>query len=152
MYNNNQGFGGHTFQDDREKVELYFSARKLTNKDTFSKTDPIFFIYYKTGERGTYNLIHKTEQIQDNLNPDFTKSLTVDFIFETHQFFKIECRDIDNTSGSDYDELGTCEFELGNLMGCRNNMLILNLIDSKFFYLNFFYRKRKRLWKSCYKK
>lgn len=129
MYNTAVGYG-NTFADDREKVELYFSARKLVNKDTFSKTDPIFLIYGKRGDESKYNLIHKTEQIQDNLNPDFTKSLLVDFIFETHQFFKIECRDIDNNSGSDYDELGCCEFELGHLMGCRNNMLILDLIHS----------------------
>lgn len=141
---------GNTFADDREKVELYFSARKLINKDTFSKTDPIFFIYYKRGDHGKFSLIHKTEQINDNLNPDFTKSLLADFIFETHQYFRIECRDIDNKSGTSYDDLGSCEFQLGELMGCRNNMLILNLVDRKFYqiFFNFFQRKGKKYGES----
>jgi Ca2+-dependent lipid-binding protein len=71
--------------------------------------------------------VHRTEQIKDNLNPDFTKSMLLDFIFEKHQFLKIECRDIDNDAGSQFDDLGFCEFELGTLMGSRKNMLILPL-------------------------
>ena len=114
--------------DDREKVELYFSCRKLLNKDTFSKTDPQLFISYRTQKNKPYAQIHTTELISDNLNPDFTRSLVVDFIFEMHQFFKIECRDVDNDSGTSYDPLGTCEFELGELMGSRNNMVLMDLM------------------------
>ena len=42
---------------------------------------------------------------------------------------KVECRDIDNSSGTDYDTLGFAEFELGTLMGSRQNMLLLDLMN-----------------------
>ena len=41
-------------------------------------------------------LIDKTEIIWDNLNPDFSKSFVLDYIFEVTQTFKIEVVDIDD--------------------------------------------------------
>ena len=36
-----------THQDDREKVELFFSCRKLKDLDTFSKSDPKLTLFRK---------------------------------------------------------------------------------------------------------
>lgn len=127
MYNGQTTY----YNDDREKVEIFFSARNLKNKDQMSKTDPIFLLYQKEKVNSNWIEIHRTEQINDNLNPDFTKSFVMDFIFERHQFLKIECRDIDNASGTKFDTLGHCEFELGNLMGSHKNMLIIPLLNKK---------------------
>ena len=56
------------------KVELYISCTKLTNKDTFSKSDPFAVLFEnKTGPRKSREAgwvqLDKTEVIYDNLNP-----------------------------------------------------------------------------------
>lgn len=63
----------------------------------------------------------------DTLNPDFTTSFNIDFIFERVQRFKLEVRDADNTSGTEFEHVGSCEFELGQLVGSRENLLFLDL-------------------------
>lgn len=61
------------------------------------------------------------------MNPDFTTSFNIDFVFERTQRFKLEVRDADNTTGTEYELVGTCEFELGQLVGSRENLLFLHL-------------------------
>jgi len=71
----------------------------------------------------------QTECINDNLNPDFAKSIKVDYIFEITQVMKIDVLDIDGPNSFDY--IGSVTFELGELMGSKNNMLILELKNEK---------------------
>lgn len=40
---------------------------------------------------------------------------------------KIEVRDADNKTGTVSELVGTCEFEMGNLMGNRNNMIFVDI-------------------------
>ncbi|XP_055514614.1 copine-4 [Leucoraja erinacea] len=49
-------------------VELTFSARKLDDKDFFSKSDP-FLEIFRLNDDGTQQLVHRTEVIMNNLNP-----------------------------------------------------------------------------------
>uniref|UniRef100_UPI00398E3B75 copine-4-like n=1 Tax=Pristiophorus japonicus TaxID=55135 RepID=UPI00398E3B75 len=49
-------------------VELTFSARKLDDKDFFSKSDP-FLEIFRMNNDGTQQLVHRTEVIMNNLNP-----------------------------------------------------------------------------------
>ncbi|KAE8596913.1 hypothetical protein XENTR_v10016280 [Xenopus tropicalis] len=49
-------------------VELSFSARKLDDKDFFSKSDP-FLEAFRMNDDGTQQLVHRTEVIMNNLNP-----------------------------------------------------------------------------------
>jgi hypothetical protein len=79
----------------------------------------------------SYQAIGKTEIVFDNLNPDFTTSFQLDFIFETHQHFKIEVRDIDDKIGKKFENMGFVEFELASLMGSAQNMLIKDLSYNK---------------------
>lgn len=69
--------------------------------------------------------IGQTEVINNNLNPDFSTSFTVEFIFERKQVFKVEAKDIDNNAGTSFDSLGSVTFEMGTLIGSANNTLIL---------------------------
>ena len=34
------------------KVEMFISGKHLPSHDTFSKSDPVVFVYLKTGEEG----------------------------------------------------------------------------------------------------
>ncbi|KAF3833791.1 hypothetical protein F7725_024995 [Dissostichus mawsoni] len=49
-------------------VELCFSARKLDDKDFFSKSDP-FLEIFRINDDGTESLVHRTETIMNNLSP-----------------------------------------------------------------------------------
>ncbi|XP_038652494.1 copine-4 [Scyliorhinus canicula] len=49
-------------------VEFTFSARKLDDKDFFSKSDP-FLEIFRMNDDGTQQLVHRTEVIMNNLNP-----------------------------------------------------------------------------------
>ncbi|XP_060796797.1 copine-7 [Neoarius graeffei] len=49
-------------------VELSFCAKKLDDKDLFSKSDP-FLEIYRINDDGTEQLVHRTEMIKNNLNP-----------------------------------------------------------------------------------
>lgn len=87
--NNNQGLnvmnamGAHMNQQfDREQVELYFSCRNLINLDVMSKSDPQVQLYESNPNNKSWYLKDSTEMIRDNLNPDFAKSIKVDYIFE----------------------------------------------------------------------
>ncbi|KAG7245010.1 hypothetical protein INR49_023576 [Caranx melampygus] len=49
-------------------VELSFSARKLDDKDFFSKSDP-FLEIFRLNDDGTESLVHRTETVMNNLSP-----------------------------------------------------------------------------------
>uniref|UniRef100_A0A8C2AVX3 Copine IVa n=1 Tax=Cyprinus carpio TaxID=7962 RepID=A0A8C2AVX3_CYPCA len=53
---------------NNDYVELSFSARKLDDKDFFSKSDP-FLEIYRVNDDNTQQLVHRTETIMNNLNP-----------------------------------------------------------------------------------
>ncbi|XP_056901607.1 copine-4-like isoform X5 [Takifugu flavidus] len=55
-----------TGNDDH--IELSFSARKLDDKDFFTKSDP-FLEIYRLNEDATMQLVYRTETVKNNLNP-----------------------------------------------------------------------------------
>ena len=114
-----------------EHVEIYLSGIGLPKLDVMSNTDPYMIISLKEGKTGQFKEIGKTEIIKDNQNPEYTTSFSLEYHFEQRQFVKIECRDADNTSGTDFDVVGECQFELGQLVGCKDKQLMLDLFNMK---------------------
>jgi len=92
--------------DDKAKVELFFSCRKLANMDTITVTDP--FLKFYEFRNNQWIFIGQTEQIDNNLNPNFSKSFVVDFIFESKQIYKAEVYDFDDANTITY--IGEHEF------------------------------------------
>ena len=90
--------------EPKQAVELYFSCRKLKNKDLASLSDPFIVLHRKT-ESG-WIVMGRSEIIWNNLNPDFSKSFPMDFIFERRQVFKVECRHATNKTGTESSSLG----------------------------------------------
>jgi len=63
-------------------VELFFSCRGLKDKDFFGKSDPQLTLYKNViGDK--WAKVGSTEVIKNDLNPDFSKSFKIEFIFET---------------------------------------------------------------------
>lgn len=117
-----------TIHTDREQVEFFFSCSNLQNKDILSKSDPQVLLY-QTNPQNQKSLLHKTEIIKDNLNPEFNSSLTLDYIFETHQYFFAEVIDIDNSSGTNFDMIGSVNFKMTDIMTTRERCAVLQLTN-----------------------
>lgn len=82
-----------------DMVSLHISCEKLADMDIFSKSDPQCYIYLKNHKDDlNWYKIGETEQIQNNLNPVFVKSLEISYYFEREQMIKIEVYDIDMMS------------------------------------------------------
>jgi hypothetical protein len=109
-----------------QPVELYLACRTLKDKDFFSKSDPL--VKCSVMKDGKWCLVGKTEQIQNNLNPNFQKTIQTELIFEIKQPIKFEVVDVD---AHHEDLIGYAETELGKLAGAKKQTTILDLTDSK---------------------
>jgi hypothetical protein len=85
------------------KVELSISGRKLRDLDVFSKSDPQCMVYEMVNTQ--WALIGKTEQIINNLNPDFKTRIVMNYFFERAQNLKFVLIDGDG-SKDDYETIG----------------------------------------------
>ncbi len=101
------------------KVQLFISCRQLKDVDYIGVSDPICFLYCKNQSSDTnWVLTDQTEEIKDNLNPEFEKSFNLTYYFEKHQPLKFVVQDVD---GKDkYDFIGSAETTLGTVMGSKN--------------------------------
>ena len=70
----------------------------------------------------------KTEKKKNNLNPDFTEKITVNYYFEKVQKLKFVMIDSDDNNGNG-DEIGVCETTLGKVMGARQQTFTTDLIE-----------------------
>jgi len=62
-----------------------------------------------------WELQGKTEQIHNNLNPDFHTSVHVLYSFEKVQKIRFDFIDVDNLG--EYDTIGTVDTTIGEIMG-----------------------------------
>ncbi|ELU11603.1 hypothetical protein CAPTEDRAFT_227478 [Capitella teleta] len=113
------------------KVEISVSCRKLQDKDTFSKSDPMCVLYTKPSPKSNFLEYGRTEMIKDSLNPDFVKKFIMDYYFEESQKLRFEMRvistdyDVDSPSSKldKHDFLGCLECTLGQIVGSPSNRL-----------------------------
>ena len=62
------------------QVEFFIKGKNLKDMDTFSKSDPICRVYLMTqGVHTNYVKVGETEEIKDNLNPDFKTTIKIDY-------------------------------------------------------------------------
>lgn len=108
---------------DYEQVELYLSCRQLKDQDFFGKSDPYVKLFEE--KQSQWVEIGRTEALKDNLNPDFKKSIIVDFVFEKKQPLRLQVWDKDD-DGKD-DVIGTVDTTVGDIMGAKKQVLELNL-------------------------
>ncbi len=104
---------GFNAENPSSKIILSISCRNLVDLDVFSKTDPEVHVYLKNTKTGGYFLLGKTEMILNNLNPDFVKTLTLDYFFEKEQWIKFEVYDVDANS---LELIGNCETTIAKII------------------------------------
>lgn len=71
--------------DMQQKIEISISCRSLKDTDVFSKSDPQVVFKMKNAMNGKWFELGRTEVIKNNLNPNFKKIFSVDYMFETKQ-------------------------------------------------------------------
>lgn len=99
-----------------EPLELHFSGKNLKNMDGwFGKSDPIVEVYIQLDNTSEFKLVGKTEQITDNLNPDFKEHVQINYIFEINQNLKIEVKDVDEKENK-AELIGSFEVLLANIL------------------------------------
>ncbi|XP_008437742.2 protein BONZAI 1-like isoform X1 [Cucumis melo] len=83
------------------QIELSFSASNLRDRDIFSKSDPMLVVYTK-GKDGTLEELHRTEVVQNSLNPKWIHKLNITYQFEVVQTLVFFVYDVD----TQYQNLG----------------------------------------------
>lgn len=98
------------------RVEIFVSCQKLKKKDIMSKSDPCCVMFVQTGDH--WSEVARTENVKNSQDPQFTRSLEVDYYFEEVQRVRFEIYDIDNKSTklTDDDNLGGIETTLGEIV------------------------------------
>ena len=85
--------------------------------DVFSKSDPVVYMSIWDERRRQWIKYGETEQINNNLNPDFKKSFEVVYSFEKQQRLRFDVFDVDL---NDKEVIGYFETTIGYIMGARN--------------------------------
>lgn len=97
------------------KVDFFVSARNLKNLDTFSKSDPKCIIYQFNDRTRQWQKMGQTEEIRDNLNPNWNTNIQMLYQFEKVQRIKFEI--IDEDVNGTFDLQGVVETTMGEVMG-----------------------------------
>ena len=111
----------------KRKIELSISCRGLNNLDYLSRCDHPFTILYEKNSQEQWIEKERTEEVAKNINPNFTKTFIMDYIFEKHQHIKFEVFNVE--SPKSFDFIGDSTTTLAKIMGSKSQMLILELTD-----------------------
>ncbi|CAJ1061231.1 copine-4 isoform X1 [Xyrichtys novacula] len=98
-------------------IELSFSARKLDDKDFFSKSDP-FLEIYRLNEDATLQLVYRTETVMNNLNPVWkTFKVSLNSLCSGDHERKLQCTVWDWDSNGKHDYIGEFEATFKEMRG-----------------------------------
>lgn len=112
----------------QQKIEISLSCRSLLNQDITSKSNPFILFYLKDKtNNNSFTLKGETEIIKDNLNPNFVTTFIVDYIFEVKQECRFEVWYYESEQKSDI--LGSVTTSIGEIVGSKGQVLVLNLLD-----------------------
>ncbi|XP_053288016.1 copine-4 [Pleuronectes platessa] len=98
-------------------IELSFSARKLDDKDFFTKSDP-FLEIYRLNEDATLQLVYRTETVMNNLNPVWkTFKVSLNSLCSGDHERKLQCTVWDWDSNGKHDYIGEFEASFKEMRG-----------------------------------
>ena len=114
-----------------QKLQLAFECENLANMDSFSKSDPIIFLFIKEGN--FWKKLDRTEIIHDSLNPQFVTKITVQYNFEQNNLYRVEIYDVDDDKNLEntklHDPLGYLEFTLHEVVTSLNQVFRKQIIN-----------------------
>ncbi|XP_076818509.1 copine-3-like isoform X2 [Clavelina lepadiformis] len=100
------------------KVELTISCTNLLDTDVTSKSDPLCVLLLHDPKSQKWHEVARTERVKNELSPNFSKKIDIDYFFEEVQKLQFAIYDIDNKTIdlSDDDFLGQVECTLGQIV------------------------------------
>uniref|UniRef100_A0A452R3F2 Copine 1 n=1 Tax=Ursus americanus TaxID=9643 RepID=A0A452R3F2_URSAM len=113
-------------------VQLSISCDHLIDKDIGSKSDPLCVLLQDVGG-GSWAELGRTERVRNCSSPEFSKTLQLEYHFETVQKLRFGIYDIDNKTPElgDDDFLGGAECSLGQIVSSQIITLPLMLKPGK---------------------
>eukprot|EP00096_Caligus_rogercresseyi_P007831 TRINITY_DN2592_c0_g1_i2.p1 TRINITY_DN2592_c0_g1~~TRINITY_DN2592_c0_g1_i2.p1 ORF type:complete len:543 (-),score=173.90 TRINITY_DN2592_c0_g1_i2:737-2365(-) len=94
-------------------VELTLRAEKLADMDLFDKSDPFCVVYVKEfNGKSQWIEVGRTEAIQNNHSPSWSKRIMMEYKFEQRQEMKFDVYDQDKKGSlnlSNHEFLGSCQ-------------------------------------------
>uniref|UniRef100_A0A3Q0RUY9 Copine-3 n=1 Tax=Amphilophus citrinellus TaxID=61819 RepID=A0A3Q0RUY9_AMPCI len=109
---------------DNRAIVLELEAKNLDKKDTFGKSDP-FLEFFKQGDAGKWQLVHRTEVVKNNLNPSwrkFTVPLQTFCSSDLERPLKVDCSDHD--SDGSHDLIGSFTTKVSELQKTVHGSLV----------------------------
>ncbi|CAI9605684.1 unnamed protein product [Staurois parvus] len=107
---------------DNRIVQFEAEARKLDNKDFFGKSDP-YLEFYRQGDDGRWQMVHRTEVVKNNLNPvwrPFKIPLRSLCNGDMEKPIRVECYDYD--SDGSHDLIGIFQTNMSKLKEASRSM------------------------------
>lgn len=114
----------------REQLEIYIQCRCLKEREGCTQIHPqIEMFMLKSNDDDGWKLVGSTENLNSTANPNFSKTITVDYIFSIMQSCRFEVLDI----GPDKKKsrIGCVETSLGAIVGSKYSTLSLNIHDDQ---------------------
>jgi len=115
-----------------DKLDLNFSLRNIPKLDVMSPSDPFIVVSIKDEAKNIYANVGKTEIVWDNPNPDFSKDVRINYLFEEIQYVRLDIYDADEQQTTDltkHDFIGTAEFVVGDLVTAPGQKLVMAILD-----------------------
>lgn len=105
-FNNNEDLKEGEDDDELfDEIELNLSLRNIPKQRLIScPSDPFIILSIKDEIKNVYNVIGQTEIVDDNPNPDFSKYIRIQYMFESIQYVRL---DIYDANEDDDDDAGT---------------------------------------------
>ena len=90
-----------------EQLELNLSLRNIPKMDLLSPSDPFIIVKMKDEVKNRWNVVGKTDIIWDNPNPDFSKDIRINYMFEEIQTVRLDIWDANEQQTKDLSKLNT---------------------------------------------
>jgi len=113
-------------KENRETIELFFSAGGLPKDGLFSKTHPRIGLY-KQNERNGWTLVGKTEAVSGNQNPVFKTAILIDYIFQSTQPIRVVLEE-DGDKGEEY---ASARLDLAKIVSAPKRSITVGLVSPK---------------------
>lgn len=116
-------------------VQLFVSAKNLTDLDLMSKSDPFCTLRIKNDKHAEYRLLGKTEVIDNDLNPKWVNHFNVEYYPEGSQvlLFTVYDEDLndDNIDAINGDVIGSAEIVMADIMNMPRQVFTSALVHKK---------------------
>eukprot|EP01084_Bolivina_argentea_P064279 117259_1 len=141
-------YGNEILSENKEELcdelELNLSLRNIPKRKMIScPCDPFVIVSIKDDVKNVYNVVGQTEIVDDNPNPDFSKDIRINYLFEQVQKLRLDiydANDDDDDSDDDdqeikteelskHDFVGAVEFIVGDLVVANGQKLVMAIED-----------------------